>query len=208
MNSTLLVPGLVVAALGLVVFLVPESVWRAMTSPGGRMREQASVAGLLLFLGVTILGTGLVIGGIRDTLRGRASTAWIPTPATIVALSLEESREARSGRKLRTPSMTYRYEIAGVAYEGRRLSFGSTAFPASEGGAEAIAARYAVGTQHSVFVNRANPDDAVLFAGADPLMLVFAGVGLVLALVGAHQLRMLANNWAPDDTITISEADL
>ena len=204
MTVAFLLPGLILAAVGLLAFLVPESVWGALTSAGSKMREQSSVAVLLFFAGVAILGTALVIGGVRDTLRGRASMTWIATPATILESSLAEGREARTGRKQWTPVVRFRYEFGGATYEGRRLSFGVNTTPASADGTPSAATQFAVGAQVNAFVNRERPQDAVLVAGADPLMLLFAGIGIVLLLVGAYYLRMLAREWTPRDDLTTS----
>lgn len=199
MNSIVLVIGLALVATGLLLFLVPERAWRLLPLPTPLRDAQPSTAALALFTGVTVVGAGLVLMGSIATVRGQASKNWTATPATILETSLERSVEARSGRTQWRPTLRFRYEVAGRSYEGTRLSFGLSSFPDASGGADAVIARYAPGTVHSVYVDPADPAQSVLVNGMDVMMPFFAGLGLLFVAVGALQLRMLKREWNPPE---------
>lgn len=198
MNSPLYLPGLALAALGLLVFLVPEKLWSALPLPHAMRTVQPSSAALFFFAGLTIIGLGVAVAGTQEAIRGRASNSWTATTATILSSSLEESQEAR-GRKVWRPAIRYQYTANGRVFEGQRLSFGLNTFPQSGGGAEAVIARYAPGTMHTVYVDPADDTNSVMTPGLDILMVFFAGIGVVLVVLGVMQLRMLKRAWDPPD---------
>ncbi len=206
MHSLLLLPGLALVVLGFLVFLIPEKLWGALPLPTALRTAHASSAALALFTGVTVVGVGLVIGGTRDAIRGRASSNWTATSATILSSSLEESREARTGRKQWRPNIRYEYQVGGRRFEASRLSFGLATFPDGSGGVEAVIARYAPGTLHTVYVDPADPARAVLRPGLDVLMVFFAGIGIAFVVVGVLQLRMLRREWNPPDVVYVESA--
>jgi hypothetical protein len=208
MLQALFFAGLGLCALGVVLFLAPPALWEALTTPGGKLREQASVAAAVLFTGLTVAGAGVVTWSTGNVLDGRASLRWVAVDAEIVSSSLEQGVEARTGRKQWRPTVHYRYAWQGVPYEGRRLSFGLNTFPDASGGAEAVQMRYAPGSRHPAFVDPDDPSSSVLTPGMDVLVLFLGGIGLLFIIVGVLQLRMLTREWTPAAIRTIPQGDL
>jgi hypothetical protein len=140
---------------------------------------------LNVFLSVAVAGFGLfgLAYQIRELIRARASTRWAVGEAIITDTRLRKGRE---------PELSYRYSFRGREYLGHRFLFGYVMPKRGYGEAEAIGARFAVGTRWEVRICEARPELSVLHPGATRRLwfgLVFlsafsiAGVGAFLSFV-------------------------
>lgn len=131
---------------------------------------------------------GLVLGGLAAGLvlaaaylrgRIRSSHNWQPTQGTVTA-SASRYHHGRGGR-YHYPVVSYAYQVGGRTFTHDRIAFGVG--PASaHATAEAAAARYAVGSPLTVYVNPRNPADAVLERRETSLTIYFiAGIVFILA---------------------------
>jgi hypothetical protein len=140
-----------------------------------------------------VVGLIFIAGGavlqLRARARGAKAQAW-PTTAGVVIAS-EVVTRAMGNSTVLIPVVTYRYEVAGAALESMGLRLGAPQFFNSKPKAEALAARYPVGSQVTVHYDPAAPATAALDpkvgGGLGPLMAyafgaTLAGLGLFAAI--------------------------
>lgn len=124
----------------------------------------------------------------RAVAQAEAAQSW-PAAEGVIAesgIAMDESSDSEgNSSQWFSPVLRYTYEVAGRAYEGRRIRFGALR-SADRRKAEAWAAPYPVGTRVRVRHHPADPSDSVLetakpastYLTASLLGLVFVGLGL------------------------------
>lgn len=111
--------------------------------------------------------------------RVRVTLRWRPVDGEIT-WSMIENRGRRSGEQWR-PTIKYSYTIGTRRYEGSRVYYGAAEWRGSEQTSLDLTSRYTPGQKVSVFVNPANPKEAVLERGqsAAALRWLLTAIGLV-----------------------------
>ena len=96
-----------------------------------------------------------------------SSTSWPTTEATVLGTDITERLGGRRWNKSwrYTPHVLYAYQVDGEQYENDEISFSSyeSRDPLD---AEAVIAKYAVGTKHTLHYNSSNPAKSILEPGA------------------------------------------
>jgi len=138
---------------------------------------------ILVGAGMTALGAWPLVIGVRYIRIGRRSRAWPTAPGRVTASKIVVG-------KYRSFYVNYRYEVAGISYDGDMLQAGDTATGAQ---VEALKEQYAVGTAVSVHYDPDRPAKSVLIPGmasggpwgaiALGALLIVSGVGFVGATV-------------------------
>ena len=150
-----------------------------------------------LVIGLVFMALGGVIFWIsrRARQQARAAEAWPTVPATVTSAEISMRRKStgtgrdRGRQTVYTPVVRYSYTVAGVAYQGDRVSFGPNESP-FRGAAEKIVAKYPVGAPITVRHDPATPSRASIEATAKSALLpmivggIFVAIGAVLALGG------------------------
>lgn len=113
------------------------------------------------------------------------STTWPRTSGEVMRSTVEHGRGGRPHAEV-----LYTYTVEGQPYQSHRVQFAGPA--QDEAAAQAMSARYAVGTTVTVFYKPAAPDEAVLMPGLGsyiPIFMLAAG-SLAVAGVLASLLRV------------------
>lgn len=132
----------------------------------------------LLLVGILVTALGVRVAGDM-----RASRDWPSTAGTVEAADVTMRSEGNENKRFGA-QVRYRYEVAGRAYTGERVSFESGLSPV-RGLAEAAVARYAPGSTVRVFYDPARPDRAVLEPGGSSITSWLIGaVGVVMSVAG------------------------
>jgi hypothetical protein len=128
----------------------------------------------------TLIGAGLLICGLYQRSRLRASQSWPQVPGTVIKSGVEVERSADSTSY--ALSVHYDYAVNSVHYTGTRTGFGRRSYVRQKR-AQAEAERYPVNSQVTVWFDPAKPENAVLARESPGSILMIAlGAGL-LALV-------------------------
>lgn len=121
-------------------------------------------------------GASLLAWTLAEARRGLQSRAWPRTTGTVIGAQVVERRSAGSSYLYRV-AVTYRYVVAGHAYEGTRRSFGGE-FLDDRPSAERELRAFASGTCVGVYYDPNAPSDAVL----DPGLGAWPPFGILLSL--------------------------
>ncbi len=116
----------------------------------------AVVAGALFILGGLVL---LVVRRRRSAL-SRASRSWPTVSGTVLASEVRHYGITESARRRYYPAVTYRYEVDGRTYSGKRMYFDEVA--STESWAAELARKYPVGSTAPVYYDPADPECALL----------------------------------------------
>lgn len=188
----------VLLAAGLLVFFLPEGVWRTLASRRSRWASQASVAGVLFFLGLAGGGGVLVFMAAGDLLSGWQSRRWVPVEATIERSDLVEVRQIRSTNPAYRFDLSYEYEQAGQRYRASQFAFGQDASPNREAMEQERAEQWPVGQTVMAYVHPDDASRAVLKPGFQPKAMIMVVLGFTFLVIGAWQLRNLLADWNGD----------
>lgn len=112
-----------------------------------------------------VIGTLVIVMGVVSFRKSRASAAWPTVEGNIVASSVEADESY-------FPRVHYLYSFEGDSFRGTRIRIIEQGYNLKRS-AKAAASRYKVGQQVVVWVNPADPKEAVLQAGPQPLLSVF-----------------------------------
>lgn len=149
----------------------------------------------LIFSGIlTLGGVALVLFGISFLKDANASKNWPVAPGQVQSTRPQRSTSSRKYNPPYHYAVTYRYEVAGIAYSNNRYSLGDgpTASKRFQSKGEAIAAArkdYPVGQTIDIYYNPAEPSSSVIKPGVSfgtlvPLVMgcIFlpSGIGLLL----------------------------
>lgn len=123
-------------------------------------RKIPFLIGVFLCAIFLLLGTiGSVVFG-PSLLRWNDAANWPRVPAEILSGEIVSRNAARGGRTVR-PHFTWTYEFGGTRHTGE--GFGVARVSTNDrAAAEAILARYPVGSRAAVLVNPADPADSIL----------------------------------------------
>ena len=116
----------------------------------------AVVAGALFILGGLVL---LVVRRRRSAL-SRASRSWPTVSGTVLASEVRRYGVTESAGRRYYPAVTYRYEVDGRTYSGKRMYFDEVG--STESWAAELARKYPVGSTVPVYYDPASPERALL----------------------------------------------
>ncbi len=137
---------------------------------------------------------------IQTFVKASQSNAWPQAEATVTRSEVITDVPLGGRGPEFTPKIEYRFTAQGKPYDGNRIAFRGTA-SRTKAVADAIAGKYALGTQHPVHYNPANPADSVLERGTH--WLTYAGLvipvvmlvcGIMMAKVQIDELRRRSAN--------------
>lgn len=131
----------------------------------------------LLFSGLYFMGKG--ISGVFFTQEARS---WPVVQGTVHAKNVWV-RSGRHGSKDYIPLIRYYYEVNGAAYTSEKLCHANLS-ASSKADALEMLSSYSVGMPATVHYDPHDPSNAVLQIDSISSMLVKAGLGLVLFLLG------------------------
>jgi len=140
----------------------------------------------LIVIGLVWFGA-LVWAHLRAVGKARAAETW-PTAfgkVTACEVVVEESSDREGGTTTwYNPVVSYAYSVGGRELTGQRLRFGNYR-SASRKKADAMIARYAVGSTPNVRYNPQKPEECVLETKKPgPVYLVMAAFGLLFVAMG------------------------
>lgn len=142
--------------------------------------------GLTLAISVLfgLIAVAFIVVALRNRRRAAASQQWPTAEGTVTAATIKIWKDRESGDSYE-PKITYSYTVDGQQYQGDKIAFGTTRSH-DRAGAEAVTARYAVGTPVAVSYDPANPKLAVLepkSTGSNTVFLIVGVVFLIVAIV-------------------------
>lgn len=145
------------------------------------------LCGGFLFLIFGGLGLWLVLASRKQRQKVAASQNWPSVLAQITHAQVrEDSSLDEEGDIQRSyyPHVQYSYQVAGVTYQGDRITFGARRGYSSPQKANKEIAPYPVGAQVRAYYNPENPKEAVLQQRAvgTNFMLIFGIIALLIAL--------------------------
>jgi hypothetical protein len=185
-------------AFGLLMGLLPASLWARVFAKTSRWSNQMSTMMLGVALGLTLIGAAALLGNAGDLYRGWKSSTWTQVEAVVETSRLVEVSQIRSTNPAYQAEVSYRYEVGGRTLRASRVSFGSDATADRAWVEELLATRYAPGGSLPAFVNPDDPADAVLTPGWQGRAAVFAALGVAFVAIGAWLLRGLLTDWHGD----------
>lgn len=198
MPSWLYVAGVLILFSGLLVLLVAETTWQRLMPQFSRWANQASVAGLLLFVGLEWLGLTLLASGSGDVWHGWQSQRWEPVDAHVVDSRLIEVRQFRSSTPAYRADVTYSYVAGGRERRAERLDFGDTSTSNRSLVEDRLLRQFAPGSRVTARVNPDAPEEAVLEPGVTLHAALITAFGATLFLVGLFQVTRLLSDWNGD----------
>jgi len=144
-----------------------------------------AVISLVAGIGMTVAVPFLAYFTIKNLIAARASDSWPQAQGEITRFEITTEYAKRGVSYV--PSLSYRFSANGQAFSGSRLAFsGRSSSFRSE--IEEIGVKYAVGTQHAVYYDPADPSQSVLERGTHfglyavvfaPLLFVILGPILI-----------------------------
>jgi len=151
------------------------------------------MTGVLIVVGLggifALIGVILLIVGLRERARARATEQWPTVAGTITSSRIEsQTRTSRDEdgvvrhHTTHIPEVAYTYELQGKAYQGNKV------FPGGRigfdlGTTQGIVNRYQPGQAATVHYNPADPAEAVLETKAKGGN-IFTIIGAIFAVIG------------------------
>jgi hypothetical protein len=137
------------------------------------------------------VGIGLVVFGLRERKKAKATETWPTANGSILSSRLDQQTrtERNQGRTYTrtsyTPIIEYTYTAGGQTYQGSRI-FPDASMSYDHGTAQGIVNRYQPGAPVAVHYDPGDPAQAVLETKAKGgnLFLILGGVFAVLGIVG------------------------
>jgi hypothetical protein len=137
------------------------------------------------------VGIGLIVFGLRDRKKAKATETWPTANGTILSARLDQQTrtERNQGRTYTrtsyTPIIEYTYTVGGQTHQGSRI-FPGTSMSYDHGTAQNIVNRYQPGAAVTVHYDPGDPTQAVLETKAKGgnLFLILGGVFALLGIVG------------------------
>ncbi|NJD61017.1 MAG: hypothetical protein C3F13_01220 [Anaerolineales bacterium] len=155
---------------------------------------------IVIFLTVLFIAIGVILIFVHRLNKRKAeeSTRWLATTGAIKESRVKQgssmlmsSDEDGESTPVYTPEISYTYQVAGVEYASKRISFGGTKSYSKPENAEKDVALYPVGKEMTVYYDPKNPKEAVLdrTAKISNMILImgimFIIIGVVTVVVGA-----------------------
>jgi hypothetical protein len=135
----------------------------------------------LLFI---VLGIIFIVVAVNMRRKAAASRTWPTVAGVVTSAEVEESvsSDEDSPTSSFNPKISYSYQVGGVAFQGKKISFGAVN-TGSRRAAEQALEPYPVGQPVNVHYNPEKPAEAVLNveAGGTRLFLI---LGIILTSVG------------------------
>lgn len=148
------------------------------------LRDMAILYAVVVLLAVLFAGVRLA--------QAQATARWPTVPGEIASSGIELT--AIPGRAVRyepAVAITYRYEVAGVAYTGHAISRDRVPVEAGTAEAERLLATYPAGRPVQVYVNPNDADEAFLEVAETGNLFLPAAVLSGLALIAALLSRLI-----------------
>ncbi len=136
------------------------------------------------------LGAAMVVGGLRQSARGRETWRWTRTQGRVLASEIERLDETDEHQRARFAFIIrYAYEARGREHASEQLWIGSSSASSSEdpGWARRWVERFPAGRDVPVWFDPADPRQAVLVQGIpgrqDTALLVVGGAIAAIGVV-------------------------
>lgn len=132
-------------------------------------------------------GIVLIVMNIRSKKKSEASQSWPVTNGKVVESKVKKERgvedEDGDANYFYTVNVDYEYEVGGLLYKNKKLSFGSHPSYNKQARAQEHLAQYPLGATVNVYYDPTNPQEAVLerVARSSKLGMIF---GIVMLVVG------------------------
>ena len=149
---------------------------------------------IVVFLAILFiaLGIGLIILHRRQKRKAEESASWSETIGTVTESRVEQSTnvlmsndEDNEGTPVFSPEISYTYQVAGLEYTSKRLTFGGKKSFSKRDNAEKVTALYPVYSQLPVFYDPKNPKEAVIdrTSKISNMILIFGILFIIIGLV-------------------------
>ncbi len=136
------------------------------------------------------IGAVLIYRGSQDLARAEKTAGWAGTPGRILASRVEQFSRQKGDTTYR-PLVLYEYRVNTAVLHGTRLGLADRQFR-NQTEADAVAARYPVGREVTVYYNPFLPTEAVLEVGSPREPYGYLGAGGFCILVGLSLAAILA----------------
>ncbi len=133
-----------------------------------------------------LVGTGLLIYGLYQRNRLRASQSWRQASGTITKADLAVHQDSESSSY--SVALLYEYMVDGVRYTGKRIGFGGRQYVRKKRALQELE-RYPVNSSVAVYFDPEKPADAVLARESPDSLIMIAGGVLLLGIVVAGLLH-------------------
>ena len=133
-----------------------------------------------------LIGVALVGLGVWTLIKSLRTERWPVTDGVIQ--SAEQKTHSGHDGATYSAAVTYTYRVAGVSYEGSKISIGQMSSSADY--ARRILSRYPVGKKVPVYYSPTNPTEAVLETGIHGGTWICFGVGTAFVLFAALFLQI------------------
>ncbi|MBT2323159.1 DUF3592 domain-containing protein [Variovorax paradoxus] len=143
-------------------------------------RYDIAIGGLVILLAVFYFTCAALGAFLRQS---QAHASFIPVGAMVVEASVVSSGSAAAAHgESFSPRIVYRYSVGGKAYQGDRYFFAGDGWR-DAASAQAVVARFPAGSSVHVYVDKADPAQAVIDKSKPRLgvllyLLPIAGLGL------------------------------
>jgi len=148
---------------------------------------------------IMAIGAFMLVMGVREAWRGRASLSWPSTQGTLVEREVVETSRRSAGPRTGgarvsewIPRVRYRYEVSGTTYEGDRVDFKTRA--GGRAAAEAEVAGLVAGDAVAVHFDPSDPSTSVLRPGNGPWDWIPPLIGL-LGLAFPPAVFLIVRRW-------------
>ena len=133
---------------------------------------------------LSLVGGTIVVFTTRAIRRANDTRLWPAVTGTVVASATDEYTNSEGSRMFR-PIIRYTYTVAGVEYQADTISPSGTVSTSWRKPADRIVAEYPVGEPCRVLHNPDDASEACLRPGAGVHYYVIAGIGYLMAGIGA-----------------------
>ena len=176
---------------------IPTMIMIPSPPRGGKSRPQmpgtVRAVGIFFVVILTIVALGscvFIVAATSKWTRARDSLSW-PTAAGVVVWSNVGSytRATKGGdRTYCNAQVDYTFEVQGRPHKGSKISLG---FPSNEqADAQAVVARYPLGTAAQVHYDPADPSIAVLELGDEGIHILLVGIGFFFLICSILLIRL------------------
>lgn len=144
------------------------------------MKVVTRIFAITFFSLFIVLGVALIYFGLNRLMLVRQSQNWAKTSGQIISARVGF---VSSKGIVYFPDIVYRYTIAGIAYEGKQVSFGFR--EGDKTSTQEKVAQYPVGSRVDVFYNPESPNESCLEPGGRTLgfsLPILAGI--IVAIFG------------------------
>jgi hypothetical protein len=125
----------------------------------------AGICAGLFALALGAIGVVLIVQYMRNKQKAQASQTWPSTPGKIIGhrIRVDETEDADGDSRVRyVPEVHFEYQVDGIVYQGKRISFGSEPDFGLRPKAQAFLESYPVESETTAYYNPDNPQEAVL----------------------------------------------